>query len=253
VSELNVLFNSDHYTVGVSTRGQAAESSHWAPLMGPFVGARIEEIAQLRVEDVLCNNGVWTLRICCFGPDQRLKNNGSYRLVPIHEELIKVGLLAYAAEQKRMGHTDLFHSQLRNNQHKILSNALGKWHSRYLDSIGLTDIRLCYHSNRFLFKQRLSICGVSDEARDALAGHWQSVDGKQSKRGYMAEPLSQYPFPLLVRAMKKLRYDELDLSHLYVKEPMKGVETLLEHRLEVVTPVSTPRKKTNRAARLAAC
>ena len=37
----------------------------------------------------------------------------------------------------------------------------------------------------------------------------------------------QYPYPKLVEAMKALRYDELQVSHLFVNEPMAGVEEAL--------------------------
>jgi integrase len=227
VGELTTLFHSRLYTSDYRTAGQAIESCYWAPLMGPFVGGRIEEIAQLRLQDIQCINGVWALRMATLGPDQKLKNAGSYRMVPLHHEVIECGFLAYAAKQKRAGHERLFPSQRNNNLHRLWSNALGKWFSIYLDSIGLSDPGLDYHSLRFNFKQQLTFCGVQDEARDALSGHWLSKQRSSASRGYMRQARAQYPFPSLENAMKLLRYDQLDLSHLYVDEPMDGVGILL--------------------------
>ena len=217
-----------------------------------MLGPTLEEIAQLRLEDIQCINSEWAFRICSLGPDQQLKSPGSFRMVPMHDEIIKCGFLAYAAEQKRAGKTHVFPAQLNENQHKNWSNAVGKWYSRHLDSIGLTDIRLCFHSHRFTFKQRLTLCSVQDEVRDALAGHWISANRQKSGRGYMAAPLKQYQFLALVQAIKKLRYDELDLSHLYVEEPLKGVEILLEANLECGAAGSSRKKSKGHAARLAA-
>jgi integrase len=222
LEELGVLFSSPVYTQGPQTEGQAKESSRWAPLLGPFVGARIEEIAQLRIDDVLLINGVWALRIANLGPDQNLKTDTSYRYVPLHQEVIQCGFLVYWAKVKHEGHARLFPSQSNQNKFKRWSNALGKWYSAYLTKIGLEDERLCYHSFRYTFKQRCTQSGIENEVRDALTGHW--VSKNEAGRTYMKAEERQYPFPALVSAIKLLRYDELDLSHLYVADPMMGVD-----------------------------
>lgn len=222
MGELVQLFQSPLYTQRLRVTGQAAESAYWAPLLGPFVGGRIEEIAQLRVEDVQCINGVWALRIASLDADQHLKTESSYRLVPLHEEVIKCGFLAYVAGVKRDGYDRVFPSQRNANKYERWGNALGKWYSGYLDSIGLSDERLCYHSFRFTFKQRCTLCGIENEVRDALAGHWYSKN--DAGRGYMRATDRQYPFPALVDAIRKLDYAELDLSHLHVKDPYNGVD-----------------------------
>ncbi len=222
VNELTALFRSPIYTKGEKVEGQATESAYWTPLMGPFIGGRIEEVAQLRMEDIQCINGNWVLRIADLDEFQHLKTTTSYRYVPIHHELIRCGFLSYVAKQKLAGHTRVFPSQRNENTNRIWSNALGKWHGRYLRRIGLCDTRLVYHSYRLTFKQRCSLSGVEDEARDALTGHWISKDS--AGRRYMRGQNRQYRLPLLVRAMSLLAYDELDLSHLYVKEPMAYVE-----------------------------
>jgi integrase len=214
IDELNRLYHSPLYTGGARPKGQAAESSYWAPLLGPFVGARIEEIAQLRVDDIQRINGVWALRIANLDENQHIKTASSYRLVPVHSEVIKLGFLNYLDEIKIRNCKYLFPSQENNNINRRWSNALGKWYSGYLDDIGLVDDRLCYHSFRFTFKQRCTSCGIEGEVRDALTGHW--VSPKTPSRNYVKTANRQYPFPALVAAIEKLRYDELDLSHLYV-------------------------------------
>jgi len=221
VSELAVLFKSPVYTGKRRLGGQHKESGYWAPLLAPFLGARIEEIAQLRVADILRVNGVWCIRIENLEHDQSIKNMGSYRLVPMHDEVIKCGFLAHVARQKLDGKMHVFPSQRSDNQHGLWSNALGKWFGQYLDKIGLDDPRLTFHSFRYTFKQRCTDCGISDEVRDALTGHWLSKD---SSREYMKAKDRQYPFPPLVAAIKQLRYDELDLRHLHVAELLISIQ-----------------------------
>ncbi|WP_114971084.1 site-specific integrase [Rhodoferax ferrireducens] len=241
--ELNVLYQSPVYTQGVVIEGQAKESGYWGPILGPMVGGRIEEIAQLRMEDVQRINGVWALRFANLGPDQHIKTANSFRLVPLHEEAIRCGFLAYVAAQKIAGHSRVFPSQLNENKYGRWANAMGKWYSGYLDSIGLDDFRLCFHSFRFNFEQQLTVCGADDRACDALMGHWMTKEKDKSKRRYLARK-RQYPFAALVTAIKNLKYEEIDLSHLYVSEPYKDVAILLEQ-----TPDSETRSSANRPVR----
>jgi integrase len=225
VSELNLVFQSELYTARKFPKGQVGEAAYWVPLMGPFVGGRIEEVAQLRVADIERVNGQWCIRICDLGEDQSIKTVSSYRRVPVHAELVKCGFLAYVAAQAKAGHDRVFPSLRNNNAHRIWSNALGKWYARFLDTVSLSDIRLDFHSNRYTFRQQCSLCGIENEVRDALTGHWAS--NRDAGRVYMRAEERQYPFPKLVTAMAMLRYDELRISHLYVNEPYRDVELLL--------------------------
>lgn len=222
--ELNTLFSSRLYTAGYRPDGQCVDAAYWAPLLGPFVGARIEEIAQLRIDDVQSINGVWCIRICNLDEDQQIKTDSSFRRVPLHEVVIKCGFLVYAAQMAQAGHERLFPTLTNDNANSIYSNALGKWYGRYLESIGLKDHRLDYHSFRYTFKQRCSLCGVDIEVRDALAGHW--LGNNDSGRTYLQAENRQYPFPKLVDAISKLTYQELRLEHLYVDKPFEGVDVL---------------------------
>jgi hypothetical protein len=94
-----------------------------------------------------------------------------------------------------------------------------------LETIGLDDHRLDYHSFRYTFRQQCSLCGIENEVRDALTGHW--VSNNDAGRTYMKGENRQYPFPKLVSAVKLLRYDELKISHIFVKNPLVDVESIL--------------------------
>lgn len=226
VSELNKVFASRLYTGGYRPEGQSKDAAYWLPLLGPFVGARIEELCQLAVKDIQRINGVWCLRICNLDDDQNVKNDGSFRRVPLHEEVIASGFLAYVAGVAAAGHSRVFPTLRNNNANRIYSNSPGKWWGRYLDSIGLSDQRLDYHSFRYSFKQQCTLCGIETEVRDALTGHW--VSNNDSGRAYMRAEARQYPFPKLVAAIKQLRYEELRTSHLHVERPLEGVDMLIQ-------------------------
>jgi integrase len=221
--ELNAIFSTPLFTERKLPKGQAKEAGYWATLMGPFVGARIEEIAQMRLVDIEIINGTWTLRICDLDKEtQGLKTKSSFRRVPIHDELIKLGFLQYLCDLKRRGETRLFPSLKCENKYKRWSNELGKWFGRFLKKYGLGAGQLDYHAFRYSFKQRLTQCGVDDEVRDALLGHWSNRD--KAGGAYMKSANHQYNFVALCNAMRTLRYTELDLSRLYVTVPLEGVE-----------------------------
>jgi hypothetical protein len=155
---------------------------------------------------------VWCIRISDQGDDQHLKTLSSFRRVPIHQELLRCGFLGFVERQKAAGHRRLFPDLSNDNANKTWSNALGKWFARLLDEVGLTDPALDYHSFRYTFKQQCSLCGIATETRDALTGHW--VGRSDAGRVYLRAEERQYPFPLLVQAMRQLRYRELQLGHL---------------------------------------
>lgn len=225
VKELNKLFESPLYTRGSLPRGQAEDAAYWLPILGPFVGGRIEELCQLRIDDVERINGHWCIRICNLDEEQNLKNIGSYRRVPLHKNIIASGFLAYVAEQAKEGHERVFPSLKNDNVNGTWSNAAGKWFGRWLDSIGLSDPRLDYHSFRYTFRQQCTLCGIENETRDALTGHW--ISNKDAGRTYMKAEERQYPFPKLVAAIGELNYDGLKMEHLFVQEPMKDVVAIL--------------------------
>lgn len=138
MSELNRIYKSPVFADKKLPKGQCVEAAYWVPLMGPFVGARIEELAQMRLADIEVINGVWVLRICNLDAEtQALKNDNSFRRVPIHTELIKLGFLGYVCELKRSGAERLFPSLRNDNKYGIWSNALGKWWGRYVPTAGI--------------------------------------------------------------------------------------------------------------------
>lgn len=225
VAELNTILGSQLYTTDYRPGGQVTDAAYWLPIFGPFVGARIEELCQLRVEDVQRINGSWCIRICDLGDDQTVKTLSSFRRVPLHEVIIRSGFLAYAARMAAAGHDRVFPTLSNDNATGTYSNAAGKWYARYLDIIGLTDRRLDYHSYRYTLRQQMSLCGTQNETRDALTGHWLS--NTDSGRTYMKAEQRQYPYPLLAEAVGKLHYDGLKVEHLYVDDPLQGTERLL--------------------------
>lgn len=224
-AELTELFGSRVYTQGYRPRGQVGESAFWAPLIGLTMGLRVEEIAQLGVRDVACRSGIWVLRVCEFDETQGTKTEESKRDVPIHDELLRCGLLAYAAEVKLAGHRQLFPTLKCDNKNQLYSNSLTKWFSRYIDDIGLDDPNICFHSLRKNFSQAVTdaLPEGCEEVRNALMGHWYSKRRDPGKH-YASERGGKYPITALAKTMKQVRFHGLDLSALHVTDRFRDVE-----------------------------
>jgi integrase len=74
-----------------------------------FSGMRLNEVAQLEVQDIEMRDGVWCINVTPDGEDnKRLKNASSKRRVPVHEQLEASGFLDFYEEQKAKGHSRLF-------------------------------------------------------------------------------------------------------------------------------------------------
>jgi integrase len=57
-----------------------------------FGGARLEEVAQLAIDDIKQVDDVWCIDINAVGENKKLKNDHSERKVPIHPWLIEHGV-----------------------------------------------------------------------------------------------------------------------------------------------------------------
>ena len=68
------------------------DARYWAPLIGLYMGLRLEEIAKLRAGDVRQDDGIWAVDV--VGNEAgRVKEAGSNRTVPVHPLLVRRGLI----------------------------------------------------------------------------------------------------------------------------------------------------------------
>jgi integrase len=112
-----------------------------------YSGARLAEVCQLRVEDIVEIEGIWCMR---FDPEAgSLKTRGSERAIPLHPAVVEQGFLKFV---EGIGSGPLFpelppdkFGSRGGNGTKVL----GPW----VRSLGLTDNRISpSHSWRHRFK-----------------------------------------------------------------------------------------------------
>ena len=147
------IFGTRVYTERARPLAGGGEAIAWVPMLALATGARLEELCQLRVADVLEHDLGWMLNIE-DGEGQRVKTSSSRRLVPLHSDVIAAGFSRFVQDQRRSGHEWLF-SDLEPDHDGRRGGNFGKFFARFLRQnqwCGITDRRLVFHSFRHTFK-----------------------------------------------------------------------------------------------------
>lgn len=207
VDDLQLIFSSPIYTQGYLPLGGGKIACFWLPLLALFTGARLEELAQLRVSDIKVAKGHGRyLSISDLGnPSAQLKNEHSRRNIPLHPTLIACGFLKHVQE-RQCGY--LF-PDLKLNPRGKRSGYFSNWFSVYLrKKVGITDTRKVFHSFRHTFKDACRSAGIEEAVHDALTGHTSAAVSRQYGN-------DQFPISPLFKAIEHFEITGLDLSHLY--------------------------------------
>lgn len=140
--ELQRLFCGPEY----QSFAQEPDNQHcyWLPLIGLYTGARVNEVCQLNPQcDIRQEHGVWLFDINEKSEsDERVrksvKNETSRRKVPIHSELIRLGLLKYVESVKQAG-AKLMFPQWNPSSAGKASGTAERWFRKLIRSTGLRD------------------------------------------------------------------------------------------------------------------
>jgi integrase len=179
---------------------------YWIPWIGLYSGARLGEIAQLSIVDVRQLHGVWIIHITEDGSDLKsTKTAGSMRVVPIHSELIKLGLIDYHAGIIACGEKQLF-PEIKPDSRGFFSGDPSAFFNDYFRSIGVkVDKTVNFHSFRHGIADAFRNAGYYDEQFNVLLGHTKATttgtygivpQGILSERVKMIEAVS---FPALIQ------------------------------------------------------
>lgn len=133
----------------------------WIALLGRYTGCRLNEVSQLYADDVQQIDGIWCLNIREGRPDQKLKTANSARLVPIHNKLIKLGLLSFV--ESRLGQRLFTELQFRQENY---SHLYSQWFSRNKPCVDKD-----YHSLRHTIGSKLKAAGIPLQFAAAILGH----------------------------------------------------------------------------------
>ncbi|HFY0604952.1 TPA: DUF6538 domain-containing protein [Yersinia enterocolitica] len=209
--ELQGIFSLPWFTTGTGERNKHGRFHlyqpyyYWMPLLALFTGARVNELAQLMLDDIKENDGIYFFNFDIDDEsDKKLKNANARREIPVHSVLIKLGLIEYVKALRSVGYDRLF-PEITPNTVKGHGKAVSAW---FNESILNKRLKLernrtkSFHSFRHSVSTLLKEKGVSSELRAQLAGHVRGTTetevrySKDLKPLYMVEVVEKIDFPL---------------------------------------------------------
>lgn len=159
----------------------------WTFLIAMFSGMRMGEILQLTVSDLIKEGCIWYFNVS-EGDDKSLKTKTSRRRVPVHDTLLKVGILDLI-DGKAKTHR-LFPEIVKGPDGRYSTN-FSKWWGRYARAVGFHKENTAFHSTRHNFTDALRAAELPEYINRALLGH---VDGS---------PHGQYGGKVPIEQLKK--------------------------------------------------
>lgn len=184
-ADLTAIFATGIFTKGERPRGGGGEAAFWLPVLGLLTGARLGELAQLRIGDIKQDPeaGLWFIDIGTAG-GRTIKTATSRRKVPLHPHLIEMGFLRYHQSLLDRGdgpEADLWPG-IKSDVASQKAAAWSKWFGRFLRKVAkVEDGNKVFHSFRHCFKDMSREATDDMELRNALTGH--STEGVGSTYG----------------------------------------------------------------------
>ena len=216
--QLKLIFSAPLYTGCLNDAAGYAISGpkivrgtrFWVPLIALYSGLRLNEICQLHTSDVITINKIKCINVNddteSTDNPKRLKSAAAKRIVPVHNELLNIGLENYFERSNRRGNERLF-PDLRRDTRGYYSDALQKWFSRFLDKSKAKRERTSFHSFRHNFRDALRRAGISEEMARELGGWADQSTSSIYGQGFDIASKNE--------AMQMVEYPILDHSSLY--------------------------------------
>ena len=171
-------------------------AKRWIPWVLAYTGARVNEIAQLRGQDVAERDGVWTIEIT---PDAGSVKTHQSRIVVLHSHLIEQGIVD--AFKGKSGPLFYDPSKVRGGSiENPQSNKVGQFLASWVRTIGVNQPYLQpNHAWRHRFKTLAREHGLQTEVVEHIQGHAPRTEGS----GY-----GEFSISVVKREIEKLpRYD----------------------------------------------
>ncbi len=192
----------------------------WMPLICLFMGMRHNEVCQLTVDNVCkTNGGTWYLEVDApvDGSEdavmKSVKTATSRRKVPIHPELIEIGLLdLYRRRRKNRDFDPWLLPGLKPDRYgNRASYALRRFRETFLPAAIELEARQAFYSFRHSFRDALRRCDAPPATLQAIGG-WSQGALTSDSYGDKFDPDHQR------RWIEKVKFPGLELGFLYGAE-----------------------------------
>jgi integrase len=181
------------------------DAAYWIPLLGLYTGARLSELAQLRICDISLESEIPSISITNLGSRQQLKTSSSKRTIPIHSHLIGLRFLEYA-EKIEAKNTDSLWPDLSQRKNKP-GGYFSNWFGEYKGKIGLKGYP-DFHCFRHTVRSQLVESDIPEHIIDSILGH--EIKGSTGAKVYTHRTIKA-----LKNAIEVLNYSNLDPKPIY--------------------------------------
>lgn len=155
--------------------------SFWLIPLATYTGARLGELAQLDLKDFTEVDGIQCIDINDIDAPElvpaegdrkkRVKTKNAKRLVPLHPELIRIGIIRYVFTLLGRGEQHLF-PELSRKRRDGPAHAASNWFGRFRTKVGInTKQEAVFHSFRHMFITNILDNGVSPHMLAPIVGH----------------------------------------------------------------------------------
>lgn len=183
--ELATLFDPQTYL----SWAKKAPHYWWGPILGLYTGARVNEIAQLKVADIAQKHGHWGIHIRKTVDDdlthntgarsrQKLKGKSSIRFIPLAQPLLDAGFLDFVADIRATKHPRLFPNLSCGVSQKTgqlngsgYGRGLSERFSKHLHSVLDLPKGFSFHLFRHTLASALHDNGFEKELIATITGH----------------------------------------------------------------------------------
>jgi len=206
-NELSKLFRlplfcgcQDHHHPLIPGDYLVRDHRFWAPLIALFTGARTAEIAQLKLDEVIFDEGLPHF-IIQASEGSSLKTHAATRRIPMHNKLIELGLKSYAADLKSAGEQRLFPSWRKPTGKGYADASSQRFFRRSIIPLITTrqHPRPNFHSFRNTMKDEMVRIGMTPAHQDVILGHEPAgmtrIYHKSRNLADLTESLSRVEFP----------------------------------------------------------
>lgn len=148
----------------------------WGPMLGMYTGARVNEVAQLYIDDVRQVKDLWGVFFWKNARSQKIKTKSSIRFVPLAQPLIDAGFLEFVEDMRKTGHPRLFPHLPAGTSKSGKPNGTGygrqlsRQFAAYLKTFGM-EKGVAFHAFRHTLSTKLTEVDVDINVIAMLTGH----------------------------------------------------------------------------------
>jgi len=170
--DIKKIFFSGNYTLSNFKN----PAHYWVPLISLYTGMRLEEVCQLHCKDIYQEDDFWVIDVSEEGHDgvndKILKTSNAKRKIPVHDYLIRTGLIGYRNATLESGQVRLFYQLNKTEKSPKYGKQVGKLFSELVKKHNIEG-KKSFHSLRHYFSNYFKLKELHTDMFTEVFGHEQ--------------------------------------------------------------------------------